>query len=70
MTDGFHPGVIAASASAAASYKSGESELHRINLLREWLQEHQDKLAELRATLLQIVARLDGFGEVTSRSNL
>jgi hypothetical protein len=32
-------------------------------LLREWLQEHQEKLQNLRATLEQMVARLVGFGQ-------
>lgn len=32
-------------------------------LLREWLQEHQEKLQELRATLGKLVARLEGFGQ-------
>ena len=56
-------GVIAASASAAASYRAGESVAEKENLLREWLQEHQEKLQNLRATLEQMVARLVGFGQ-------
>jgi hypothetical protein len=56
-------GVISAAASAAASYSSGETELKRNDLLREWLQEHQEKLRTLRTTLEQMVARLEGFGK-------
>ncbi|MFZ0803008.1 MAG: hypothetical protein WBQ09_11655 [Terriglobales bacterium] len=56
-------GVIAASASAAASYRAGESEAQREDLFREWLQQHQEKLQDLRATLEQMVGRLEGFGE-------
>lgn len=56
-------GVISAAASAAASYSAGETELKRNDLLREWLQEHQEKLRTLRATLEQMVARLEGFGK-------
>jgi hypothetical protein len=56
-------GVIAASASAAASYRAGESVAEKEGLLREWLQEHQEKLQSLRATLEQIVGRLVGFGQ-------
>jgi hypothetical protein len=56
-------GVISASASAAATYTSGESVEHRLDLLREWLQEHYEKLQQLRATLEQMVLRLEGFGQ-------
>jgi hypothetical protein len=49
--------------SAAAAFKAGESEMQQNALLREWLQEHQEKLQELRATLGKLVARLDGFGQ-------
>jgi len=49
--------------SAAAAYKAGGSEFQRDDLLREWLQEHHEKLQELRATLEQMVGRLDGFGQ-------
>jgi hypothetical protein len=56
-------GVIAASASAAASFRAGESVAEKEGLLREWLQEHQEKLQNLRATLEQMVARLVGFGQ-------
>jgi hypothetical protein len=56
-------GVIAAASSAASRYRDGESQGQRDDLLREWLQEHQEKLQELRATLEQMVLRLEGFGE-------
>ena len=49
--------------SAAAAFKAGESEMQQNALLREWLQEHQEKLQELRATLRKLVARLEGFGQ-------
>ena len=52
-------GVIA----AAAAYKDVESQGHRDGLLKEWLQEHQEKLQKLRTTLEQMVLRLEGFGE-------
>lgn len=56
-------GVIAASASAAASFAAGESMAENEGLLREWLQQHQEKLQELRATIEQIVGRVEGFGD-------
>ncbi len=56
-------GVIAAASSAAGRYKDGESQAQRDDLLREWLQEHQEKLQMLRATLEQMVLRLEEFGE-------
>jgi hypothetical protein len=56
-------GVISAAASAAASFSAGESEVQRNDLLREWLQEHQEKLQKLRVTLEQMVARLEAFGQ-------
>jgi len=56
-------GVIAAASSAAGRYREGESQVQRDDLLREWLQEHQEKLQELRATLEQMVLRLEGFGD-------
>lgn len=61
-------GVIAASASATASYRAGESQIEKEGLFREWLLEHQEKLQSLRATLGQMVGRLEGFGqEVVTR---
>jgi hypothetical protein len=61
-------GVIAATASAAASYSAGEAEIKKEGLLREWLQEHQEKLQHLRLTLEEMVVRLEGFGrEVEER---
>ncbi len=56
-------GVIAAAAVAADKYKSGEESAEKDSLFREWLQEHQDKLQQLRATLSQMVHRLEGFGQ-------
>lgn len=56
-------GVISAAASAAAAFSAGESEVQRNDLLREWLQEHQEKLQKLRVTLEQMVARLEAFGQ-------
>jgi hypothetical protein len=56
-------GVIAASASGVASFRGGEAGAHREGLLREWLQEHQEKLKNLRLTLEQMVVRLEGFGQ-------
>src|ERR1700738_3885936 len=56
-------GVISAAASAAAAFNTRESEVQRNALLREWLQEHQGKLQELRATLEKLVARIEGFGQ-------
>ena len=56
-------GVVSAAAVAAASYKDGESQVERQELFREWLQEHQEKLQQLRATLEQMVIRLEGFGK-------
>ncbi len=49
--------------SAASSYKAGESDAQRDTLFREWLQEHHEKLQNLRQTLGQMVGRLEGFGQ-------
>ncbi len=49
--------------SAAATYKSSESQIRKDELFREWLQEHYEKLQILRATPGQMVARLEGFGQ-------
>lgn len=49
--------------SAAATYASGESQFQRDDLFREWLQEHHEKLQNLRRTLSQMVGRLEGFGQ-------
>ncbi len=63
-------GVIAAASSATGRFRDGESQGQRDDLLREWLQEHQEKLQELRRTLEQIVFRLESFGEeVEARIN-
>jgi len=56
-------GVIAAASSAIGKYKDGESQVQRDDLLKEWLQEHQEKLQRLRGTLEQMVLRLEGFGK-------
>ena len=49
--------------SAAASYVAGDAEIKRVDLLQEWLREHQEKLQKLRTTLEQIAARLEAFGK-------
>jgi hypothetical protein len=49
--------------SAVASYAAGEAEIKRVDLLQEWLREHQEKLQKLRITLEQIAARLEAFGK-------
>jgi hypothetical protein len=49
--------------SGVAAYRSGGAELKQESLLREWLQEHYEKLQILRATLESMVTRLEGFGE-------
>ena len=49
--------------SAAATYASGETQFQRDDLFREWLQEHHEKLQYLRATLSQMVGRLEDFGQ-------
>jgi hypothetical protein len=62
-------GVVSASLiSGSAAFRAGEAETKRDDLLREWLQEHQEKLQNLRNTLEQMVLRLEGFGrEVEER---
>jgi hypothetical protein len=49
--------------SAAATYKAGESDIKRDDLLRDWLLEHHEKLQSLRATLAKMVGRLESFGQ-------
>ncbi len=56
-------GVIAAAAEAAHKIKSGEETAEKDSLLREWLQEHQQRLLALHATLDEMARRLEGFGE-------
>jgi hypothetical protein len=57
-------GVLA----AGAGYRFHESDVKRDELLGRWLQEHHQTLGALRATLEQIVTRVDGFGsEVEQR---
>jgi hypothetical protein len=55
-------GVIAAASAAAGKYRDGEAVVEKEGLLREWLQQHQDKLQKLRATLEEIITRVEGFG--------
>lgn len=52
-------GVIA----AGAAYATGQSGVRREDLLREWLEEHYAKLRLLQATLQEMAARLEGFGD-------
>jgi hypothetical protein len=49
--------------SASAAYKAEGSQFQRDELLREWLQEHHDKLQSLRRTLEEMSGRLEGFGQ-------
>ncbi len=56
-------GVVAAAADAAHKIKSGEESAETDRLLMEWLEEHQQKLAALRATLNEMAGRLEGFGQ-------
>jgi hypothetical protein len=60
-------GVIAAASAAIGKYKDGESQGQRDDLLKGWLEEHQDRLQKLRATLEQMVFRLEEFGEETEQ---
>lgn len=53
---------------AAAAALSAETGQQKINeLQRDWLEEHQQKLAELARTLVEIVERLESFGEEIQR---
>jgi hypothetical protein len=56
-------GVIAAASEAAHKIKTGEETAEKDSLLQEWLQEHQQRLLALHATLLEMARRLEGFGE-------
>jgi hypothetical protein len=56
-------GVIAAASVAAAKYKSEEETAEKDSLFREWLEQHQEKLQQLRATLTEMVIRLEGLGQ-------
>ncbi len=49
--------------SAAAAYRSEGAQSERDDIIQAWLQEYQEKLAELRLTLVGMAERLDGFGE-------
>jgi len=55
--------IFEAASSAIGKYRDGESQSQRDDLLTEWLQEHRERLQKLRATLEQMVLRLEGFGE-------
>src|SRR5258708_37528489 len=58
-------GVIAAASAAAGKYRVGEAALAKEGLLREWLQQHQEKLQKFRATIEELINTRDGFrGEV------
>jgi len=47
--------------SAAATFKTGEAGVRQDDLRTQWLQEHQHRLEELRATLGGIFARVDNL---------
>ncbi len=49
--------------SAAASYKAEEGSLRQDSLQTQWLEEHQEKLLKLRATLEDIQHRFASLGE-------
>jgi hypothetical protein len=49
--------------SAAAAYRSEGAQVARDDMLEAWLQEHQEKLSELRGTLENMADRLEGFGQ-------
>ena len=49
---------------AASSALDAEKEQNKINdLTRLWLEEHQGKVQELGRTFVEILTRIDGFGE-------
>jgi hypothetical protein len=52
-------GVLA----VAANYKFDEAGVVGDSLRNQWLEEHHQKLLNLRATLENIFARLEGLGE-------
>ena len=49
--------------SAAASYKAEEDALKQDSIQTQWLEEHQDKILKLRATLEDIQRRFQSLGE-------
>jgi hypothetical protein len=49
--------------SAAASYKAEEASIRQDSLQTQWLEEHQEKLMKLKATLEEIQRRFDNLGE-------
>lgn len=48
--------------SAAASYKAEEGSIRQDSLQTQWLEEHQQKLTELHATLQSIYQRFEQLG--------
>jgi len=58
---------IGGAIAAGAAYASGQSGVKREDLLREWLEEHYAKLRLLQATLQEMAARLEGFGDEVER---
>lgn len=52
---------------AGAAYAADQSGVRREDLLREWLEEHYAKLRLLQATLHEMAARLEGFGDEVER---
>lgn len=56
-------GVIAAA--AALSAEAGQEKVNELQ--RDWLEEHQQKLADLARSLVEIVDRLESFGEEVQR---
>lgn len=49
---------------AASSAIDAENEQGKVNdLTRLWLEEHQEKVQELGNTFIEILTRIDGFGE-------
>lgn len=49
--------------SAAASYKAEDGSIKQNNLQTQWLEEHQEKLRALRATLEEIQHRFEALGD-------
>src|SRR5438309_12072971 len=55
-------GVIAAASVAAGKYRDGEAAVEKEGLLREWLQQHQEKMQKLRATVEELITRDEASG--------
>ncbi|MBB1117397.1 hypothetical protein H4O09_10090 [Stenotrophomonas sp. W1S232] len=49
--------------SAAAAYRSEESQRQKDSLQGQWLEEHQAKLQDLHATIGEVTSRFEGLGE-------